>query len=425
MNRAYRINDTFEIIGAFWKPITPDDKFTGTLTSNKGRVSLSTAPNYGSAFLSDVDKAMITLRGGPFPRAEGFLGFTQDGECSLLAAIMLNEGGLTDFSTNRKVTNQNYRASAAVMGMHVDSLHTQCIESAGFYFTKIRQALPTPWSMTMQKDGRTYISPSRAINVFQFRSNSLDAEVVCEVFSGGGAKFKKEATVKSVPRVRIIPANPQSLEWYSTIAYRVENFFALILGTSISLKRFQLFRGDRVGWVVQTIRRRDQQFNFQMSVKCDSQLLSSALDKWLSVPDEKRPVEKTLLGMLRKSSVFVETEFLSLAQALEGFNRLQGVSDKTFRRRLEEIYDMLTLDLALKLVGKKDDFVRQVVSTRNFFTHLGEKPNDSVLQTGGALFELNQRLHALLRCVMLIQLGIDESSLRDPILYQSKRYELW
>ena len=80
MNRAYRINDTFEIIGAFWKPITPDDKFTGTLTSNKGRVSLSTAPNYGSAFLSDVDKAMITLRGGPFPRAEGFLGFTQDGE---------------------------------------------------------------------------------------------------------------------------------------------------------------------------------------------------------------------------------------------------------------------------------------------------------------------------------------------------------
>jgi len=151
--------------------------------------------------------------------------------------------------------------------------------------------------------------------------------------------------------------------------------------------------------------------------------LAQALDAWLTVPEEKRPVEKTVLGMLRNSSVYVETEFLSLAQALEGFHRLKG-TDKTFSERIKDVYDMLGPEFATKLLGNKDEFARRVVQTRNFFTHLGISPGMDVARGAGDIFDLNQKLHALIRCVMLIQLGIPETDLREPISYQASRYKL-
>jgi hypothetical protein len=245
------------------------------------------------------------------------------------------------------------------------------------------------------------------------------------VFAGGGTSFQKEAVLKSVPRIRVIPDEPQSVEWFSEIAFRVENFFSMFLGISVRLRQFQVFRTDKDAWLVTGSRSPNEAFNHQLRVRCTPSALGQALDKWLSVPEANRPVEMIVLGMLRKSKVFVETEFLSLAQALEGFNRLQGGDpDKRFRQRLEETYDLLSPDFALSLLGTRQDFAEAVVSTRNFYTHVGITAKTSVVQDGGELFDLNQRLHALIRCVMLLQLGIDESVLREPIRYQATRWRL-
>ena len=423
MAKKIKLTDTFETIGAFWNPATPDEKITGTVAAKNGKVSLSTAPNYSPTVPEDMRKIFAAIGTKPLPRINSLWGFTREGDCSLFEAIALNGDHFTDPTNKQKVTNEHYQVSAAVFGMHVDSLEAKQVNGAGFFLTKIHRMLPTPWVMNWKNDGTSYNSPHKAVEVFKFRSESLDAEIICEVLSGGETKFKKKATVKTVPRVRVLPASAQSLEWYIDVASRIENFFALILGTSISLKRFQLFKDDKVGWVVYKTLQRDQKFNISKCIKCDSHMLSSALDKWLAVPDEKRPVEKTLLGMLRKTSVHAETEFLGLAQALEGFSRIRVSSDKKFRWRLDKISEMLTSEFADKLIGKKDDFVNKVVSTRNFYTHLGLKADIPVVQDWGELFLLNQQLQALIRCVMLIQLGIDESILHEPILYQSKMYQ--
>jgi hypothetical protein len=44
--RYYRINESFKLIGAFWRPEEREAAFTGTLTARKGRVELVTAPSY-------------------------------------------------------------------------------------------------------------------------------------------------------------------------------------------------------------------------------------------------------------------------------------------------------------------------------------------------------------------------------------------
>jgi hypothetical protein len=337
---------------------------------------------------------------------------------------MFKEDGLQDFSTNQTVSNLNYHISAAVMGLHVKSADDKSIDSAAFYFSKIHRSLPVPWNMAIENNEHKYTAPIQALNLFRFANQSLGAEIICEVFAGGGTKFGKETTIRSVPRLIVTPDQPQSVEWYANIAFRLENFFTLVLGTSVSLKRLQLFQDEKEGWFVKNIRRRDEKFNLQMPIRCDMTTLGTALDRWLSVPEDERPVERAVLGILRKSSFFVETEFLSLAQALEGFNRIQRRQEMTFSQRVKDTYDLLSPDFAFRLLGNKDEFARKVVQTRNYFTHLGASPGSDVLQETGEIFDINQRLHALIRCVMLLTLGIPESALKDAVLYQATRWRL-
>jgi hypothetical protein len=77
------------------------------------------------------------------------------------------------------------------------------------------------------------------------------------------------------------------------------------------------------------------------------------------------------------------------------------------------------------LLNNKELFVRKVVDTRDYFTHLGLREGNAVVKDSGDLFLLNQRLKALLRCAILLDLGIPEQYLTQPILFQAKRYQLW
>jgi hypothetical protein len=341
------------------------------------------------------------------------------------------------------------------MGLHLDSAEAESLDGAAFYFTKIDKWLPKAGILRLTDEGMNYVSPSKALQVFKFDSTSLEAEVICEVFS---------IQMKSVPRIRITPQKRQSLDWFVSIGPRLENFFTLFLGTSVSLKAVQLFQGERnSGWLVQKWRSRREKVNYRSWVRCQPEEIVSALTKWLAVPKEQRPVEQTVLGMVRKSSLFVETEFLALAQALEGFGRLrfQGgpvqkdefktglakvkevlcglwgkdseitkrcsdalstANEASYAQRIEQTYDLLSGDFAVKLLGDKSQFVSRVKQTRNYFTHLGIRKQTAVTDDGGELFLLNQRLHALLRCVMLLDLGIAEDRLKEPILYQATRW---
>jgi len=300
------------------------------------------------------------------------------------------------------------------------------IDGAAYYFTKIHHLLPAPWSTKMADQNTTHVVPWKAKEIFRFASDELRAEVACEVFAGGRAKARTAVSIKSVPVVRITPKSPQSVDWFISLAFRLENFFTLFLGTSVDLKRVQLFQGDHDGWVVQKMRRRKEKVNFQTWIRCPFQNVADALVRWLSVPRDRQLVELTMLGMMRKSSVFNETEFLTLAQALEGFGRIRFGGSRPRAAKVDQLiqqtYDLISPDLAHKLVGDRAGFTKKVIQTRDHYTHLGNPKGTSAAKSTKELFLLNKRLHAFLRCVMLLDLGISEDHLREPILYQATRW---
>jgi hypothetical protein len=426
MANEYKLSASFQVIGGFWEFVSPDNTFAGTLTAKNGQVTLATAPTYSKGnTLAEFRNAFLAVnKPQPPARIESFCGFTSIGDCTLLSSFHADEEGQVNISTNQSVVSQHYRASTSVIGLHLESGDAKSIESAAFYYTNTEEYLPPGWSFQLLAEATVYTSPRKAKNVFQFFSTNLDADVICEVFAGGNNQLLKGATIRSVPRIRIVPKQPQSLQWYFTNAIRIENFFSLFLGTSVYLDMFQLFIGDDAGWVVQQQKRRNEKPERQLWITPTASVLANTLDNWLAVPEDKQPIETTVLGVLRKSSLFMVTEFLSLAQALEGFSRLQGGGDKNFAQRLGEIYDLLSLEFAKRVVGDSPTFIATVRDTRNYFTHLGLPAKSSVITDDGSLFEWNQRLQALIRCVMLLQIGIPEADLKGPIAYHSTRWKL-
>jgi len=320
----YRLDESFEIIGGFWVFGQEDKKFTGTLSSRKGLVEIQTSPTYSELDDAALRASMLELSGTTdIQQISAICGFTTDKRCTLLNSVILDGGGLTDFSSRRQVQRKLYRAMGTVMGLHLESSEAMSIDGAAYYFTNIQHLLPAPWSSQMADQSTTHVVPWKAKEIFRFTSDELCAEVACEVFAGGTAKARTAVSIKSVPVVRITPQSLQSVDWFTSLAFRLENFFTLFLGTSVGLQRVQLFQGDDDGWVVQRMRRRKEKVNFQTWVRCPFPNVADALVRWLRVPPDRQLVELNMLSMMRKSDVFSETEFLTLAQTLEGFGRIR------------------------------------------------------------------------------------------------------
>ena len=67
-------------------------------------------------------------------------------------------------------------------------------------------------------------------------------------------------------------------------------------------------------------------------------------------------------------------------------------------------------------------FVPEVVSCRNSWTHVGGANSRKPAVSGRQLFQLSQRMRALLRGVMLRHLRIPEEQMKDALTLQASRW---
>ncbi|MGB9122824.1 MAG: HEPN domain-containing protein [Candidatus Angelobacter sp.] len=422
--KEYRLNSAVDIIGAFWPPDSTKEFTTGSLSSQDDRLYFLGSPVFKTQLTDDellkhFDETFGST--GEWKQIHTLHGQTREGYCTLLDLVEHTADGLVDHAKRSEISAARWRVGSAIIGLHLGSDEAEALDGAAFYITKIKKLLPRAGGTRMTEEGITRIVPFKALQYFWFSSIELQTEVICEIFA-------RSENQESLPRIRLQPRTPKSVAWCWRIGPRLESFFTLFLGTSVALKSVQLFQGENIGWLVKRLRSRQEKIDYQSWVRCEGYQMAAALANWLAVPVNHRPIEKVVLNMLRKSSLFVETEFLGLAQALEGFGRLRFESDAKpkrlkFAEGIGQTYDLLSQDFASKLLGDRSTFISQVVQTRNYYTHLGIRKGTSAVDDGKDLFLLNQRLHAFLRCVMLIDIGIPESALREPILYQSTRWK--
>jgi hypothetical protein len=176
---------------------------------------------------------------------------------------------------------------------------------------------------------------------------------------------------------------------------------------------------------------------------------------WFEREEELRPVCDLLLSTVYSPGQYVQSTFLSLAQAVESFHRrvyggtyvseeeyslikqalidaipegadeafsakLTGTlgygNELSLRSRLEFLFRSVQLEHFVSLSGNDDPrkFVQVLLNLRNYLTHYkGRKPE--ILEGVVDLYNLNRRIAALLMLMVFKHLGLPENSIFVPV----------
>lgn len=84
---------------------------------------------------------------------------------------------------------------------------------------------------------------------------------------------------------------------------------------------------------------------------------------------------------------------------------LSNSNSLTLSERLVELIDKCPQELLNTIVTDKDEFLKKVKDTRNFYTHY-DPSNKTRIASGKDLYELSKQLHVLLMSIIFIEIGL-------------------
>jgi hypothetical protein len=460
-----RLDSRFSIAGAFWAPDATEMVRTGTLTALEDDITFTTAPEYtrrGPA----VPLHSSLLDGSVREKISVLHGFTEQGLCTLCDLVEIDRPGLTHYGLGQSITSIAYRASMCVTGMYLGGSQDECLTSARYTFTGLSDWLPNAATETWDDEQITIKIPFKDRDILDFSLLESRIHVTLKVFSQLTSRMVDAARIsKSVVYVEVENPSEQSLVWYLDIGNRLENLFSLLIGTSLALERVFVYRGEDSAHVNAKRHKHVRPFDPRDCVRCAPSQLAKSIAIWLSEPRQFRTVENLALGVVRKGKLFLETQFLSLAQALEGVHRvterapvvnraafrkvrkkivalmtqenvdpalaerictsMSYVNDPTFGSRLTRLCERFSDPLLHRMGIDLEQFVADVVVTRNSYTHAGTGTRRGRRRppvAGSDIFFLNQKMRSLLRGVLLLHLGIPEEQISDLLVREATRW---
>lgn len=336
----------------------------------------------------------------------------------------MNDGGFTDLGRMQSVSYKQYRVSLLILGLHLAGPLEPSINSARFSYSALKNWQKARFDVSFN-DESTSIKLNRndpplveGTSVDQQFLFSFDIKPELRI-EGGEIRTRNEAVVE------IKPQQPKSLEWMFHTGYRLENFFCLVIGSSLRVQSIALKVGTETGWCRRQIRGSTNEVKHQVTVRPTSSQLGHSMALWLALPHDFDSFER-LLYTIREQGASVRTRFLSLANALEGFHRLTAPATTnrriSFTERIQELISRLSVDYAARLLGDPIAFEAALRATRDYFTHPGLPVQPTVLTDDLDMFLFTNKCDALLRFLVLLHVGLDEPVTADPIYQQSR---LW
>lgn len=448
--------------GVFWDAVRPDEKVSGTLASDGKHIELTTRAELVTptpAMFMGTDEA---------PAPDIMHGLTSQGHCTLIGLQQIDAPGLLNYATGEGVRWKNFRVTGAcVTGWHLPSDTAEVLTATDLTYTGIGEWLPgSGASIHLGNEGTTIFVPKGRRSVMDVSVIANRLRVLIKIdpnleFKLGGKNFKSD----SEPIITFEPAEPKSLQWFVDAVHRFENLLSLCLGCSVRAQSMRLIgksEDTESGWMIRPRGGKTQKPYLPIWVVGDSSQLATAVAAWFSTPKEFISLENLVYGTIRHSSLFVETEFLSLAQAIESFHRftdkltvvapslfeqmreklcqfisenwadspiaerfvesIQFANEPKFQTRIQSLLARIDPNRLRKLIGDPVEFERTLRQTRNYFTHPGTKKKGSVLTQPRELFLFNQKLHVVLRLLMLKSIGFPEEAVFDQVFQQSRRY---
>lgn len=459
--RDYDLFDDFEYSGDWWLPTSPQHRVSGTLRYKPGdRMTLELL----GSLQPDNE------RSDDLPDSDIILGIVEGSRpCTLQYCIQTRSKSIASGPVYRSW----YIVDRLFEGKHFPAPEEISFASLSVSYTSFENWVArVPYQSGHERDqasSKVRFIASHVVphDLFEARVASLNSTIRARLGFEGSLGIRT-LMWKSTGCVEILPDQPASFEWFWKIQNDIRNLFTLFMNNPTYPKRLEAYGND-----VETSPGRVAKERINITLVQSSQgtreeihptdmlfvfptiqeNTHTILENWLSKSEPLSAVSTLFFGSMYFSSMYPRFHFLNLIQAVETFHRVmrpgtyinkqafkkisktlknaipadvtgefkQGLESRisfgneySLRTRIKQLFLELEEQTVESITPDVDDFIRQTVNTRNYFTHytssLKSKAfNDDVLQW------VNDKLRVLLIMLLLKEVGLMEPLIRETI----------
>ncbi len=453
--------DEFEYQGLWWLPDQPEARIAGTVSVNsEGRIALDLIGSLRAEHAfehSDVFQPPIVL------------GLTARGKWITL----YNNFELRSSSSFPGLTTSRLHSHFVLIGKHFNSPADIMSRCGWIGYTDLETWMSqNPFSNELHAEGNRLVGSSARYSrptPCEAPVPSLDASISADyAFHQSGTLFTSFLWTHS-SELKVTPAVPMPLDWYLRVIRDLANLLALLVGRPVYPTRVTL-AGDTVEIAPgRTTTELVNVFYGFPGTRPEGKPLSPhdvlvplpaiqsnldiVLQRWFDRAEVLRPVYDLFFGSWYNKALYLDSHFLTLAQALESFHRrtrrgiyvepdvyarycdtivqaipqeaphdlrdalsarLRYGNEHSQRRRFRELLDALDDRLCAMVTRDAAAFVGRVVATRNYLTHYDEESRAEAWH-GADLLYPNQRLRVLLSILLLQELSLDAAVVADAV----------
>lgn len=282
------------------------------------------------------------------------------------------------------------------------------------------------------------------------------------------SRKRTQTTLKNQSHFQVEFDNPTKISEVNRIIRGIGSLLSLLIGDPVHPKKAHLSieaAGPKPGKTVEYLvpphavlpaDKSEFAMIFPLREFGDGESAEDLFRGWFLKEPILRPVYDLLLSTLFNRSQYFHSAFLSLAQALESFHRKtregfyiskdqyekirknlvsvlpleipQHFRDKllstfaygnelSLKTRLRELMGSIDPQNAADLAGNPDleEFIKLLAKIRNYLTHYDENNRPAIIDNVVEMFNLNQRLRAILVLLLFKYLGLHENRLFLPI----------
>lgn len=446
----YGLLDEFSTRGRWWQPSNPGDSIPGTLSFSDGRIRLELD---GLFSVPELELPNL-LSSRTIFNAPTILGETAEGDaCTVFraAAYHVSQGHL------------RLRGNALVVGGHWPEESKMEIQRAVLAFAHLDEwayQKLVQQSSGASKDSYNFVVPTEAKTLLHVEDFAAVKDL--KLMAGLEVKFERTQT-SLVNRNHFVLEflQPLNLSTLHQVVRNIGNLLSLLVGDAAPAIKIRLI-------LTQEAQPKRSSVDYFLGLKNQSATKKSEFDmplplsalgergaqtlfkNWFLNEDTLRPVYGLLLSTIYDPDQYVQSAFLSLSQALETLHRrlFKGIyvtkdeyketrqalvraipsntpeklaskltamlnwgNEFSLKDRLTELLESLNQENRQQLLNwnTREDFVRTVADTRNYLTHYKESAKPATAESLREMYNLNQRLRAILTVILLKHLGMEET----------------
>lgn len=265
-----------------------------------------------------------------------------------------------------------------------------------------------------------------------------------------------KVSVSTTGWLRIFSDTPQPLDWFFEQSGKITTLLTILFGSAAYPDCLSLSFGNPEKEAALLTNLRDFKtcpysnlYEFYIPHSAMDKTLEDVIQRWFEVYDDIKVPSQLAISVLVSENLWLNVEFLSLMQALEGFHRsqLDGLympsedyqavksalveaipsnlsknhkdslrsrirygNEISLAKRLNDLADILSSPIRQLIFGGNDTVPREWIDTRNYYTHWDEQSCQNVLD-GQGMLDANVRIRHFLRALYLDLAGIPQSAI--------------